>query len=558
MNPGTLTSQALLNCLVREVSGPEQQAWESGGHLMIRLARSGRLLRAALRRPSAGISPRLTGDVQVRHGAGWRPLGWERLASLIADELALATGAENEEFPGQVRDSHAALTAILAARRPSRLPGDSHIRRYLASEQALITGHRFHPAPKARQSAPREWLRYAPEAGARFPLRFLGVRDDVLACEGDTAALGALGGPVPPPGYRLLPAHPWQLRLLGRRPWLARAIRDRLLLDLGPGRRDVVPTSSVRTVYDPAADVFCKFSLSVRITNCVRTSAWYELAGAVALSERLAPVLAEVAGRFPGTALLGEPGYRTAALADRKAYEGLAVIVRHGLRRHLAPGTTPLLAASLAEPRPPVPGEPPGLFGARDPDWLVAWWEAYLRVVALPVLYALSGHGVVLEPHLQNVLVGVGADGQPGQVIFRDLEGVKLVSPRRDDLLAGLAPGIARALAYDTERGWNRIAYCLFVNHLNEIAAAIADHCPGREERTEADLWDRARRLLASFAREHGSPPQLRAILAGVPLPAKANLRARWARAADRQAAYVPAPSPFGRPAQRIGVDGPA
>ena len=33
--------------------------------------------------------------------------------------------------------------------------------------------------------------------------------------------------------------------------------------------------------------------------------------------------------------------------------------------------------------------------------------------------------------------------------------------------------------------------------------------------------------------------------LAGVPFPAKANLRARWARSADRAAAYVPVPNPF-------------
>ncbi len=66
MNPDTLTAQALLNCLVREVSAPEEQAWESGGHLMVRLARSDRLLRLTPRRPSAGLGPRLTGEVQLR------------------------------------------------------------------------------------------------------------------------------------------------------------------------------------------------------------------------------------------------------------------------------------------------------------------------------------------------------------------------------------------------------------------------------------------------------------------------------------------------------------
>ncbi len=555
MNPDTLTAQALLNCLVREVSGPEEQAWESGGHLIVRLARSDRLLQATPRRPSAGLGPRLTGEVRLRRGNSWHPIGWEQLAGLIAEELTLATGTPNTEFAAQVCSSHAAITAIMQARQSlgsaqagsaaREGSGDPRLDRYLASEQALIAGHRFHPAPKAREGNARDWLRFAPEAGARFRLRFLAVRGSALDTDGDTTALDALGAPEPPSGYRVLPAHPWQLRLLAPRPWLRRALRDGLLVDLGAGPREVVPTSSVRTVYDPVADVFCKFSLNMRITNCVRKNSWYELAGAVALTRLLAPVFDDLAERFPGTVVLGEPGYRTAALASEEAVEGLGVIVRDGLRGCLTPGVTPLLAASLAEPL----GSCDGVLDNRCPDWLLGWWEAYLRKVARPVLHALFGHGVVFEPHLQNVLVGVDSDGLPVQAIFRDLEGVKMISPRHDALLATLKPGVARAIAYDPERGWSRVAYCLFVNHLAEIAAAITDRHPDPEDRVEADLWSCARGVMAGFARDHDWPPQLRALLSGVPLPAKANLRLRWARGADREAAYLPVPNPLGEPA---------
>jgi siderophore synthetase component len=538
VNPDTLACHALLNCLIREVSAPEDQAWEDDGHLMIRLARSGVLLRARLRRPSAGIGPRPDGQVEHFLGGSWRTIGWRRLADLIAAELTLATGVRNAEFAGQVRDGHAAFAAITHARAiASPRAGSGWLDRYLASEQALVAGHRFHPAPKARPGDPGDWLRYAPEAGARFPLRFLGVRDEALAADGDSSGLDRLGGPVPPPGYQLLPAHPWQLRLLERQPWLRQAVRRGLLIDLGEGTRDVVPTSSVRTVYDPAGDVFCKFSLNVRITNCVRKSAWYELAGAVALTTALAPVFAELGRKFPGTVLLGEPGYRTAALAARDAYEGLAVIVRDGLRAQTAPQVTPLLAASLTEPAS-------GLFDGRDRDWLLAWWQAYVRTVAPPALDAFFGYGVVLEPHLQNVLVGVDDDGWPVQAIFRDLEGTKLVASRHQALLAGLAPGIARGLAYDDGRGWDRVAYCLLVNHLSEVAAAIADRLAA-EASFERELWRQARHVLTEVAGEHAWPPQLRAVLAGVPLPAKANLRVRWARDPDRDAGYVRVPNPL-------------
>ena len=315
VNPDTLTAQALLNCLVREVSAPEEQAWELDGHLMVRLARSGRLLRAATRRPSAGLGPRFTGEAQLRRDDGaWHPVGWAELSRLIGQELALATGSANDEFAGQVASSHAAISAIMHARAVNgRAPGgrpaatDLRFDQYLSSEQALVAGHRFHPAPKARDGDPADWLPFAPEAGARFPLRFLAVRADALEDEGDTAGLDRLGAPSAPPGYRVLPAHPWQLRMLGSQTWLRQALRDRVLVDLGGGSREVAPTSSVRTVYDPVADVFCKFSLNVRITNCVRKNSWYELAGAVAVTRLLGPVFDDLAARFPGTALLGEP-----------------------------------------------------------------------------------------------------------------------------------------------------------------------------------------------------------------------------------------------------------
>ena len=102
-------------------------------------------------------------------------------ANVAAAELTLATGLSNDEFAAQVRGSHAAITAILRARNAGDASGgnagagDPRIARYLSSEQALVAGHRFHPAPKARSGEPADWLSYAPEAGARFPLRFIAV-----------------------------------------------------------------------------------------------------------------------------------------------------------------------------------------------------------------------------------------------------------------------------------------------------------------------------------------------------------------------------------------------
>ncbi|MCZ9336461.1 ferric iron reductase, partial [Streptomyces sp. TRM76130] len=70
-------------------------------------------------------------------------------------------------------------------------------------------------------------------------------------------------------------------------------------------------------------------------------------------------------------------------------------------------------------------------------------------------------HGVVLEAHLQNTLVAVDAHGTPVQALFRDAEGVKLL------------PEVSR------RAGWERLVYCLVVNHLTEIAGALAERHPG-------------------------------------------------------------------------------
>lgn len=267
-----------------------------------------------------------------------------------------------------------------------------------------------------------------------------------------------------------------------------------------------------------------KFSLDVRITNCVRKNAWYELAGAVELDRRLgSTIFPEISRRFPFARLLREPGYRSVSLGNR-LLEGLGVIVRQSPWGVCSPGVTPMLAGALAAE-----------LTVADP---VAWWAAYVSVVAPPVLDLYFRHGVVLEPHLQNVLVGLDPTGLPVEVVYRDLEGAKLVTGRHD--LTGVEPRVAEAMSYDAERGWARVVYCLMVNHLTEIAATVAP-----DEGTLRLLWTVAREIIAAHADGLGWPLPLRDLLAGTPLPAKANLSVRWARAADRAAGYVPIANPL-------------
>lgn len=492
----------LLNCLLREVADAEG----AGVH---RLRASGRLLRVGGgRRPS---------DPALRTAGGWHPLSHAELVKLTSDELRQYTGVSNDELPSEIADSRAAVAALLAARAAAEAPEDP----YLRSEQALVMGHPHHPAPKARGGAPAaSWLPYAPEAHARFPLVMLGLREDQVAGEGGQAAAdavdalaGILDGPRPPAGYRALPAHPWQLELLAGRPGVCEAFADGRLLRLGPTRLPVWPTASIRTVHAPGpdADLFVKFSLDVRITNDVRRLWRHDLLKLRRTDAAVEAAFADLRGRTgSGAVWLADRGYRTAAFA----FEELAVLVRDGLRTRVAEGATPLLAAALAED---FPGSP--LAAAEDP---VRWWRAYLRHVVPPVLYLFARHGIVLEAHLQNCLVAVDADGLPVQALFRDAEGVKL------------PPDMPRGAA------WERLVYCLVVNHLAEVAATLAEHRPERA----AELWPAVAEELRRFDAAHGLP-EIADLLTAPALPAKTNLLLRWTRADGADARYLPLPNPL-------------
>lgn len=527
----TYAATPLLNCLLREAAEPVPHTGAAGsggpagsegdGWCAYRLSGSGRLLRVrAGRRPERP---------ELGTGAGWHPLTHTELVKLVSDELRQYTGVSNDELPVEIADSRETIAALLAVRAATPPPADPYVR----SEQSLVMGHPHHPAPKARGGGPANgWLPYAPEAYARFPLAFLGVREDQVAEEGGPAAAAAvdslaeaLGGPHAPVGYRLLPAHPWQLDLVAGRPAVREALEDGRLLSLGTGRVPVWPTASIRTLYVPgggggssrgagaagaAGDLFVKFSLDVRITNDVRRLWRHDLLKLRRTDAAVEAGFAELRRSGSGAAWLPDRGYRTAAFA----FEELAVLVRDGLAAHTEPGTTPLLAAALAEG---YPGSP--LAATADP---AAWWRAYLRQVVPPVLHLFARHGVVLEAHLQNTLVAVDAQGMPAQALFRDAEGVKLVA----DL--------------DRESAWQRLVYCLVVNHLTEVAGALAQSHP----EAAGELWPAARAEFRRFGAAHDLP-EIAALLAAPSLPAKTNLLLRWTRADGADSRYLPLPNPL-------------
>ncbi|MFG2897396.1 IucA/IucC family protein [Streptomyces zaomyceticus] len=567
MNPLTRAADALavtplLNCLLREAAepmpggrttnpvvdpaaeppgkgsgpGPAPGAGPSPGpahtpalpaapppHTVHRLRVSGRLLRIRpAHRPSAP---------ELWTGHTWRRLGHAELVELAVQEMSAATGRANPALAAEMTASRTAVQAVLAARARVAPPEDP----WLRSEQALVMGHPYHPAPKARISpgSPTAWLRYAPEAYARFPLVLLGVREDAVVEDGDTRALDSLG--EAPPGYRLLPAHPWQLALSECALRVRAAFAEGRLVRLGVTPGPVRPTASVRTLHIPRdavgdipqdgagdisrdgsgdrapspyrGDLFLKFSLDVRITNDIRRMRRHELLHV----RRTDPVVAAAfAAMDSPAAWLSDRGHRTVD----GLFETCAVLVRDGLDDHLVPGSTAVLTAALAEG---FPGNP--LDRIADPR---PWWAAYLRCVVAPVLEAFARFGVVVECHLQNTLVAVDAEGTPVQAVFRDAEGARTV------------PEMPRSAA------WQRLVYCLVVNNLSEIAGTLAQRFPG----SAPALWALAR---AEFERSGRwtALPDIGDLLSSATVPGKANLLSRWLRAEGTAPHYLPVPNPL-------------
>ncbi|WBB90272.1 IucA/IucC family protein [Verrucosispora sp. WMMC514] len=541
-------AHTLLACYLREVAAPDGTAETVDGLLRIRLPHLGLLLSCRLARVSPVLAHRYVGPVRCRPVAATTasrhpavpepptagtpvgggptagalvddvpavdaPVDVGRLARLLAAELAARTGLANDEFVEQVLGSRDALATLLRDRPPHdpTPTGDPVVDGYVDSEHSLVHGHPHHPSPKWRSGDPAGWRRHAPELRSTFRLSWLAVPADLVAGDGPVDELIApLDPPDAPPGHHLLPVHPWQLDLMPP--------TDPRVRGLGPAGVPVRPTASVRTLYAPSVDLFLKTSLHVRITNCLRKNARYELTGAVALTRFLdrVPLPARVG-------LLREPGYRTVDLPG--ADEAYGTILRTGLREHLRADERVVLAAALAATPLAVP----------DP---FDWWRAYVDLLVPGVLRLWLRHGVVHEAHLQNVLVVLDRDGRPVRLILRDLEGTKLDLGR----LPAWPDEVPRQSAYTPAQAVQRVVYCLFVNHLAGLAGALADGHPGIEPR----LWRTVRETVEATYAQLGEPAELLALLDGAPLAAKANLLVRWHRAADQQAPYVAVPNPLG------------
>lgn len=567
------SSHALMNCLIKEFALPERclaYKWpeerrgidsvnylnwlQTGGvPLFINFPGQRQFFLVVDRRDELG-SQRYLSDIYVRRGEeAWYCPDFPAFIDFLLEACRELAGSHNGELLQQVLQSQRLTAAIVDHAQVSRHPAP--LSDYLSSEQGLWFGHPNHPAPKARRwPEPLPAEAYAPELHTSTRLHVLEVPLAGLRVAGNgLSEAEVLQGFVDQantgPERARIVLHPVQAQLFLADPRVQALRAAGLVHDLGTSGALASPTASMRTWYREGHAFFIKGSLTVRITNCVRKNAWYELESTLIIDR----LMQRLQGRVAGLDLVREPGAlswapATASAEDERWFrEQTGAILRenfclaHGADCCLLAGTLfardtrlqPLLEGFLVQGSGPQPSDAVRL----------AWFQEYQRLLLGPVLRLFFDHGVVLEPHLQNCVL-VHDNGRPLRLLLRDFEGIKLTDTLGAEALdATVHPRVRQSLLYSRDQGWRRIAYCLFVNHLAEAVLALSWERP----HLASQLWRHVEAELIAIRQDlRHAAPELDALIAGQPIPCKTNLKVRLAAQADRQAGYVQLACPWG------------
>jgi siderophore synthetase component len=565
-----LALEALLRCWIREQQIPAPDADAEGVRLDLAgvavevpveywsscgLHRLGRP-RGPLGPLGPGAAARLVGEAAGAEGEALREFAdrtaesARRIAAHLDARRAVHEHEHEHEFQRTATEHHPSTDAGRSAEPQPASP-------FLTAEQGLLAGHPLHPAPKSRDAiSDEEAARYSPELRGRFALHWFAVEPEQVAHDSELGPsapdLSTFLSTLTPDGRILIPAHPWQAReLLGRRE-VARRAEAASLEYLGPAGPDWYPTSSLRTVYRPDAQVMLKLSLGLRITNSRRENQRKELLRGVEAHRLLAgPLGDELLTAHPRFRALTDAGYLAA-----EGVPGLDVSFRHS---PFAPTDFVYCTAALTDlGRGGI--APDGLphelaahiyslavnEGRSAQAAAADWFSRYLRTLILPVFWLDAEHGVALEAHQQNTLIQLDPAGYPGAGWYRDNQGFYYRESAVESLesLSGLTDlGRASETVVPDDVVTERLVYYAGINNLMGMVGALG--CAGLGE--ERDLLGQAADVLRPL-RGH-RPVDL--LLDAPALSCKANLLTRTAGldelvgALETQSVYVEIANPF-------------
>ncbi|MFJ5707236.1 IucA/IucC family protein [Streptomyces sp. NPDC093105] len=560
--------EALLRCWLRETHTPV-----APGPLRVEL-------------PTAGLT--LVTEVTHRSPTGWHRFGPTRLegpggplgdtadpvtaVALLSAEAAVRGGGRPGGVPaGEAADlvertaeSVRRVATFIADRRahPTPPPG---VDGFLDAEQALLLGHLNHPAPKSRDGVSDHDARaFSPELRGSFRLHWFAADPSVVshdAVDGapslagrDTVALLAdLAGQRPDDGRVLIPAHPWQARDLPHRPRVRALLASGALEALGELGPAWWPTSSVRTVYRPDADVMLKLSLGLRLTNSRRESTRTELRRGLEINRLLdAGHADDTFAAHPGFAITRDPAWIAVDEPGRPEgpeVTGLDVAVRE-VPRDIA---RLRCLVGLVAPRPGLGRSALGdLVAALGPGAAEQWTADYTDHVLVPMLHLYAATGIGLEAHQQNTLVRLDERGRVTGATFRDNQGYYLAGSHLPGLLKRLGADSSTLAVVDDALVDDRLSYYLLRNQALSVVGCLAVDGLADERRLLAVLAERLRAALPGLAAAGPDGDRLaRRWLTADTLPCKGNLLTRLhgidevLAPLDAQSVYLDAPNPL-------------
>jgi spermidine-citrate ligase len=572
-------SEALVNCYLREAA--PNQVGETGGELVLPLAGGLRVV-VGVRYRSRTFRHRYRWPAQLVTADGaTSDLDFPLLAALLLRELH--------------RDGHAAAPATLLARMLESLdnvagflaPRRDEVDRlwsaaplgFVDSEQALLLGHPLHPTPKSRsEMSPADRRTYSPETRGRFRLHWLAVQPDLVRhasalgpsapelfeklCRDDLEAepLAGLGERV------LLPAHPWELEHLRHDPAVAALLDSGAVRDLGPLGSPVTPTTSVRTVCRAGWPWQLKFSLHVRVTNSLRVTLPKELDRAVEAARLSRTEVGRQAGEIaPTFRFVHDPAYLTVQ-AGGTVLDGFSVL----LRENPWPADADVTAVTtLCQDHPfggisrlgAIVGRLAERDGRRPDEVARAWFARFLDVAVVSLVRLYADLGLCFEPHQQNTLLELDADGFPERCAYRDSQGYFHRELAHADLVR-VIPGLGEASEsiFPEDLADERLVYYPFMNlTLGVVNALGAAGVAGGGEGVDGHvidegvlLGDLRRCLEAERARPTRYPTTLLdRLLDDERWPCKGNLRTRYhdmdelVGDIETQSVYVTVPNPL-------------
>ncbi|RGO32964.1 IucA/IucC family siderophore biosynthesis protein [Escherichia coli] len=444
--------------------------------------------------------------------SGSYPVDFTTLSRLIIDKLRhqlFLPVPLCETFHQRVLESHVHTQQAIDARHDWAALREKALN-FGEAEQALLTGHAFHPAPKSHEPFNRrEAERYLPDMAPHFPLRWFSVdktqiageslhlnlqqRLTRFAAENAPQLLNELSD-----NQWLFPLHPWQGEYLLQQGWCQALVAKGLIKDLGEAGTSWLPTTSSRSLYCATSRDMIKFSLSVRLTNSIRTLSVKEVKRGMRLAR-----LAQTDGwqmlqvRFPTFRVMQEDGW--AGLLDLNGnimQESLFALRENLLVDQPKSQTNVLVSLTQAAPD----GGDSLLVSAvkRLSDRLGitvqqaahAWVDAYCQQVLKPLFTAEADYGLVLLAHQQNILVQMLGD-LPVGFIYRDCQGSAFM-PHATDWLDSIGEAQAENI-FTHEQLLRYFPYYLLVNSTFAVTAALG--AAGLD--SESNLMARVRASLA-------------------------------------------------------------